>query len=117
MALLIDAIILGLLVATISYAFLVERRLRALKETLGELEPAIGEFSRAVDRSEGSVAQLRSAAVNLKAEPQTQAPERPAQTPRAAAVRSAPRAAGAMRVPAKAELIQSFFDSAREGRA
>lgn len=117
MTFLIDAIILGLLVATISYAFLVERRLRTLKETLGELEPVIGEFSRAVDRSEGSVEKLRTAAANLKTRTDTPAKERPVREPRANVPPGKPRTTGMMRVPAKAELIQSFFDNAREGRA
>ncbi|MEM9972708.1 MAG: flagellar motor switch protein [Pseudomonadota bacterium] len=117
MAILIDAIILCLLLATILYAFLVERRLRALKETLGELEPAIGEFSRAVDRSEGSVAQLRSAATNLTSDMPAPAPANPAQAQRDLGPRAATRPTAAVRVPAKAELIQSFFDSAREGQA
>lgn len=117
MTFLIDAIILGLLVATISYAFLVERRLRTLKETLGELEPVIGEFSRAVDRGEGSVEKLRTAAANLKTSTEVPVKERIVRTPRAAVPSSKPRTTGRMRVPAKAELIQSFFDNAREGQA
>lgn len=117
MTLLIDAIILGLLVATIGYAFLVERRLRTLKETLGELQPVIDEFSRAVDRSEGSVENLRTAAANLITRADTPARERLVRGPHATVHPSKPRTTSVMRVPAKAELIQSFFEQAREGRA
>ncbi|MEL6312488.1 MAG: hypothetical protein AAFO63_13005 [Pseudomonadota bacterium] len=117
MTFLIDAIILGLLVATISYAFIVERRLRTLKETLSELAPVIDEFSRAVDRGEGSVEKLRAAAANLKTGTDAPVKERIVRTQRAAVPTSKPRTSGMMRVPAKAELIQSFFDNAREGRA
>ena len=60
MALLIDMIILLLLMGTLGYAYLVDRRVRALVGALKALEPVVDQFSVAVDRSENSVRSLRA---------------------------------------------------------
>lgn len=61
MTLLIDTLILALLAGTLGYAFLVDRRVRGLMHALRDLQPIVGEFSAAVDKSESSVAALRHA--------------------------------------------------------
>lgn len=99
---LIDIAILGLLTATVGYAFFVERRVRALMQALSDLQPTVLAFSDAVDRSEDSVAKLKSTTQGQEGAP------RPRQRGRAPEV---------LRVPAKAELIKSFFESARELKA
>lgn len=96
---LIDVAILALLTATVGYAFFVERRVRALMQALAELQPTVIAFSEAVDRSEDSVEKLRSTTASAQSAPP------PTKCARAPEV---------FRVPAKAELIKSFFESARE---
>jgi hypothetical protein len=60
MALLIDTMILLLLIGTLAYAFLVDRRVRTLMVALQALEPVVSQFSEAVDRTETSVKSLRA---------------------------------------------------------
>ena len=107
----VDAIILILLVATIGYAFMLERRLRALMGALRDLAPTVNAFSAAVDRTEGSVQLLRSATKS--------AGRRQRRNPNARRGSSARRAAGTetVKANAKADLIRSFFDTARGTRA
>lgn len=61
MSQLIDGLMLLLLVGTLGYAFLVDRRVRKLMTALSDLEPMVGRFSEAVDKSETSVSALRTA--------------------------------------------------------
>lgn len=114
MALSIDVLILGLLVATIVYAFLVERRVRALTNSLRELEPMVMQFSNAVDRSESSVVMLRSAATDVQLADQGRPHEKPAQ--RSGTKETGQLSNRVVRVPAKSDLIRSFFENAKEGR-
>ena len=58
---LIDILIIVLLVGTLVYAFILDRRVRALMATLKEMEPMVGAFSNAVDQSAKSVEDLRAA--------------------------------------------------------
>lgn len=48
----IDVAIIGLLFATMGYAYHVSMRLRSLTEALREIEPIVVDFSESVDRSE-----------------------------------------------------------------
>ena len=117
MSVLIDALILGLLVATIGYAFLVERRVRGLMKALADVYPAISAFSDAVDRSEGSVKELRSLA-----DPLQEFGKRDFHLPLARGQHDRipariKRAQEVLKVPGKSELIRSFFENARENRA
>lgn len=132
MALLVDTVILLLLAGTLGYAFLVDRRVRALMAALRGLEPVIGQFSAAVDRTESSIkhmqadtalrsgakrgdeprltrpasAQSTTAPQNVARAPQTQ----PAQ-PLAQAVTDLPP--GMARVTGKADLVRGFFETVR----
>ncbi|OWU76755.1 hypothetical protein ATO5_11025 [Loktanella sp. 22II-4b] len=84
MTMLIDTMILALLAGTLAYAFLVDRRVRRLMSVLHELQPMVGEFSAAVDKSQSSVAALRDATRDLSpAEPARvrTAPQSPARVP------------------------------------
>lgn len=126
MSLLIDLSILALLAGTLGYAFLVDRRVRNLVRVLRDLEPVVGEFSAAVDKSEDSVTQLRSMARNLE-----QAPRREPAVSSAAASpehedgsvafrtsRQAPeRPAGVTAVTGKSDLVRGFFDTVRNREA
>lgn len=138
MALLIDMIILLLLVGTLAYAFLVDRRVRALMDAMRALEPVVDQFSSAVDRTENSVRSLRAegavrAAVKREDEPPLTRTARTAknealpkdplgsqQNPvpdRATAPEGAQLPPGMARVTGKAELVRSFFDTVRSREA
>ena len=113
MALLIDMIILLLLVGTLAYAFLVDRRVRALMAAMQALEPVVDQFSSAVDRTENSVTRASSASASQG-------------TPESAQVFVSTRAAaeaptqlppGMARVTGKADLVRSFFDTVRSREA
>jgi type II secretory pathway component PulM len=137
MALLIDMIILLLLVGTLAYAFLVDRRVRALMAAMQSLEPLVDQFSSAVDRTENSVRSLRAEGA-ARATPKRE--EEPPLTRAAAAASSAiPQASdkpdtvfstarptaqdgahlppGMARVTGKADLVRSFFDTVRSREA
>ncbi len=131
MTLLIDAMILAMLAGVLGYAWMVDRRVRLLMETLRELQPVITAYAAAVDKSEESVRDLSSMARSLTETPvaaKTQpAAARDAAAPRAGekagpragdkvarAARARAQAAGVTRVTGKTELVQGFFDSVRE---
>lgn len=136
MALLIDATILLLLGGTLGYAFLVDRRVRALMAALQALEPVVGAFSEAVDRSESSVRALRGTPAKRAEEPPlTRAATQPAPAvavapataPQAGAAGIAFRSArpeaptllppGVARVTGKSDLVRGFFDTVRSREA
>ena len=110
MTALTDILILGLLAATVGYAFVVERRVRALMHALTELQPTVNAFSNAVDRTEGSVDKLRSVTQPL------QTPRRQNRSPRTSVEYNSEPASNVLRVPVKSELIKCFFESARKVR-
>ena len=139
MSLIVDLIILGLLVGTLGYAYIVDRRVQKLMRALHDLEPLIGDFSNAVDRSESAVSRLKSFGGSLGAglgrAPAARAPEpereRPA--PRRAApapepsryaddddaafhsARRRPRAAEG--IPVKSDLVRGFFETVKSREA
>ncbi|MCP1167665.1 hypothetical protein NHG85_03815, partial [Limimaricola sp. ASW11-118] len=82
MTLLIDAMILAMLAGVLAYAWMVDRRVRGLMETLRELQPMITAYAAAVDKSEESVRDLASATRSL-----TEAPA----APRAQPAKTGPR--------------------------
>ena len=121
MPLVIDLLILVLLAGTVAYAFLVERRVRALMQVLGELEPMVGEFSAAVDKSETSVGMLRSLAQALPASMSGRAAQKSGEPADAAFARSgregAARPVGVRRITGKSDLVRDFFEAARSREA
>jgi hypothetical protein len=110
MPLVIDLLMLVLLVGTVGYAFLVERRVRALMQVLTELEPMVGEFSAAVDKSESSVGMLRSLAQAL---PGSITGRGAAKGAEAAGREPSVRPAGVRRIAGKSDLVRGFFEAAR----
>lgn len=66
MALLIDAIIIAVLIASIAYNWHVAGKVRGLMIQLADLEPALQAFSKAVDRSAASVDGMLSATDEFK---------------------------------------------------
>ena len=104
----IDILILSLLAATVVYAFFVERRVRALMQALHEMHPTVMAFSHAVDRTENSVAALRSSAQETLAASDARRQDEPFKT------RRQKPPSEALRIAVKAELIKGFFESARK---
>lgn len=127
MATIIDGVIIVLLIGSITYGYLVSRKVRLLMATLKELEPLVDEFSSAVDKSQSSVAQMREniSVAEQSAQPEPAPVPEPAPAPRTeeAAFSSrrgtppAPEMPGLRRVRDKKELVRAFFDSADTARA
>lgn len=107
MTAIIDIVILSLLAATVVYAFFVERRVRALMQALHELHPTVMAFSHAVDRTENSVAALRSSTQETLAASNETPRDEPFKSRRQKSVNDT------VRVPVKADLIKGFFENAR----
>lgn len=128
MSLIIDVVILVLLLGTLGYAFVVDRRVQKLMRALHELEPLIGDFSAAVDRSEGTVSRLKSlsqavqAPFTHKRQPAAPRPE-PEAAPRRAdpafsTVRDQPeRPVKANSIPVKSDLVRGFFETVKSREA
>lgn len=132
MALVIDMVILLLLAGTLGYAFLVDRRVRALMSALRRLEPVVGQFSAAVDRSESSIKSMQTdtpvfATARRGKEPRLTRPgssavsaalsaRNGASNPNEKALtdRAAPEMPpGMARVNGKADLVRGFFETVR----
>lgn len=128
---LIDIVIIVLLVGTLTYAFILDRRVRKLMESLQEMEPMVGAFSSAVDQSARSVEELRDLSTRAqRPEPPVHRPAPPAprtaqpaaardeaQSPaqeRAARLRGRVPVRGQSAVQGKSELVRTFFDITKE---
>ncbi|MCT4369508.1 flagellar motor switch protein [Yangia mangrovi] len=130
MSFLIDMAILVLLVGTLTYAWVVDRRVRVLMAALRELEPMIGSFSAAVDKSESAVSALRAAgqqAGEQAAESRARRHREPELSRSDAARGEAPsfrttrerpnRPTGTASVSGKSELVRGFFETVRNREA
>ena len=130
MTALIDIIIIVLLIDTLVYAFILDRRVRTLMATLREMEPMVGAFSNAVDQSAKSVEDLRDLSAKTQraeppvqreapparqtaAEPASSAGQSPAQM-RAARLKGRSQVRGQAAVQGKSELVRTFFDITKE---
>ncbi|WP_323765179.1 flagellar motor switch protein [Marinovum sp.] len=121
----IDIALVVLLLGTLGYAWLVDRRVRRMMEALREMEPLIGSFSQAVDRSESTVSALRAARevapLRKRADTRTEArpeSEAPSSEPAFRTKREpAPRNPEATPIAGKSELIRGFFDTVRQREA
>jgi hypothetical protein len=119
MSLSIDIIILVLLAGVLAYAYLVDRRVRNLVAVLRELEPMVGKFSDAVDKSEDSVTAMKFVTDSLRRSPQRTEAREPRETEAAASFHSVrqdraeeqARASGIASVSGKADMVRSFFDT------
>jgi hypothetical protein len=121
MATIIDGIIILLLIGSITYGYLVSRKVRLLMTILRNLEPLVEEFSSAVDKSHDSVSQMREtievAEQVREADPVIEAP-RPESTAFASR-RAAPaptEAPGLRVIRDKKEMVQAFFDNSNPAK-
>lgn len=116
MSYMIDVLILVLLAGTLGYAFLVERRVRALMRILRDMEPMVGEFSAAVDKSENSVTMLRAVTEKVRTpfSGGSKTDEESADVVSFRSTREQPsRPVGVTRVSGKSDLVRGFFETAR----
>lgn len=115
MSYLIDIMILVLLAGTLTYAFLVDRRVRTLMSVLKDMEPMVGQFSEAVDKSESSVSLLKTMAEKVRVPgPGSHADEDRGQVVSFRTSREkAAKPAGVTRVAGKSDLVRGFFETAR----
>ena len=114
MAMIIDSVIILLLFGSITYGYIVSRKVRMLMAILKDLEPLVEEFSSAVDKSQDSVSQMRD---NIEVAEQVQHTE-PEMEPELAqqtafsSRRAAPVETPGLRVMRdKKELVRAFFDT------
>ncbi|MGI3170988.1 flagellar motor switch protein [Pseudooceanicola sp. C21-150M6] len=116
MSYLIDILILLLLGGTLGYAFLVDRRVRMLMAVLREMEPMVGQFSDAVDKSESTVSMLKSMSDKVRAPIMTRPAEKREEVVSFRSTRHdkpAERPAGVTRVSGKSDLVRGFFETAK----
>ncbi len=124
MSLVIDIAIFVLLIGTLAYAWFVERRVRILMQALRDLEPMIGDFSHAVDRSQSAVSMLKTLGQSVqapfaarKAPPAEPAPQ-PAPDAAFHTNRDRPaRSSGVTGIPVKSELVRGFFETVKSREA
>tara|TARA_R110002049_G_scaffold29972_2_gene101966 strand:+ start:54358 stop:54759 length:402 start_codon:yes stop_codon:yes gene_type:complete len=126
---LIDIIIVVLLIGTLVYAYILDRRVRNLLASLREMEPMVGAFSSAVDQSARSVEDLRGLSkVTRRAEPPVQkarqvapvgghddvAPARHSDKGGFSDIKVKSPVRGQSTVPGKSDLVRTFFDITKE---
>ncbi|WP_341233015.1 flagellar motor switch protein [uncultured Sulfitobacter sp.] len=119
---LIDVIIVVLLIGTLVYAYILDRRVRNLMLTLREMGPMVGEFSNAVEQSTKSVEDLRSLSTAARrVEPPVKKTRqgmvdreqvKEPVMPEPVKVRKQVR--GQTSVPGKSDLVRTFFDITKE---
>jgi hypothetical protein len=114
--LMIDTFVIAALCGCIGYAVFLQLKLRRLKDALEGLQPALEDFAAAAQRTEGSVQSLRSVADHISADARRKAGGWWT-TDRADAKAGAQPQAATVRVPAKQDLIRSFFEDARRSQA
>ena len=108
----LDLAILVLLLGALGFGLVIDRRVRRLMAALAALEPAVSQFSSAVDRSADTVTSLKSAAgrSDRPAAPRVEPAFR-----KSRGKASAPD--GTARVQGKSDMVRSFFETVREREA
>jgi hypothetical protein len=117
-AILTDALIVLTLIGAIVYAQVVNRRVKRLMVLLRELEPAVQEFSRAVDKSEASVVQMQTSLKQAREQPTSEAAQSSSfsigESPLFSSRRvDDVRELGVRVIRDKKDLVRQFFDATR----
>ncbi|QFT47375.1 hypothetical protein FIU97_12375 [Roseivivax sp. THAF40] len=122
----IDVIIVVLLLVAIGFGLILDRRVRRLTKALHDIKPTVDDFSIAVDRSEDTISAMRNDASSQtpprptpKVEPKV---ERPFGLPsfrssRTETAQAAGLSVDVANVDGKADLVRSFFETARGRQA
>jgi len=121
LAAIIDGVIILLLIGSISYGYMVSRKVRVLMATLKDLEPLVEEFSTAVDKSEHSVARMRENIAEAERQPAPEpqwAREVEEEETAFTSRRSAPQQEmpGRRVVRDKKDLVRAFFETSGAAR-
>ena len=121
MAAIIDTVTILLLIGSITYGYLVSRKVRHLMQTLHELEPLVEAFSLAVDKSEYSVVKMRESIEDAQRHPQRDPEPLPRPEEGTFSSRREPpvatREVAGMRVMRdKKEMVRAFFESSSTAR-
>ena len=117
-AVITDAVIVVMLIGGIVYAHMVNRRVKRLVAALHELEPAVQEFSRAVDKSEASVSQMQRSLIQANSDKASSGRAQNAEETADNALFSSRRVAdvrdmGVKVMRDKQDLVRQFFDATR----
>jgi hypothetical protein len=113
--LMVDTFVIAALCCCIGYAVFLQLKLRRLKDALEGLQPALEGFAAAAQRTEGSVQSLRSVADHISADARRRAGGWWT-TDRADTKAGGQPQSATVRVPAKQDLIRSFFEDARRSQ-
>ncbi|MGC1504543.1 MAG: flagellar motor switch protein [Sulfitobacter sp.] len=114
MAMIIDSVIILLLIGSITYGYVVSRKVRLLMGILKDLEPLVEAFSSAVDKSQDSVNQMRDSIEVVEQAQHTEQEVEPVLPPQTA---FASRRATQVETPGlrvmrdKKELVRAFFEN------
>ena len=113
-----NGLLLSLMVGAIVYIFLVDLRVRKLLAALNELEPMVGNFSDAVDRSETSLEKFKEADVDkissIKTADNTGEDSEGEKNVIFKKKQNLMKSqVGWVSLPGKSELVRSFFETAR----
>ena len=109
----LDLVILVLLLGALGFGLIIDRRVRRLMAALTALEPAVSQFSSAVDRSADTVTSFKSAAGRAD----RSGPAAPRVEPAFQKSRKASGTDGTARIQGKSDLVRSFFETVREREA
>lgn len=121
MTAIVDTVTILLLIGSITYGYLVSRKVRHLMLTLKELEPLVEAFSTAVDKSEYSVELMRENIEQAHRPPEYVPKPEPQDTRAAFSSRREAHAqprevAGLHKVRDKKEMVRAFFESSGAAR-
>lgn len=121
MTAIVDTVTILLLIGSITYGYLVSRKVRHLMLTLKELEPLVEAFSTAVDKSEYSVELMRENIEQANRQPEYILEPEPQETRAAFSSRRDPytqprEVAGLHKVRDKKEMVRAFFETSGTAR-
>lgn len=119
MTIIINGMILALLIGSIGYTYLMDLRVRKLLAALKEMEPMIGQFSKAVDQSETSLEKFKQATVSDEVDVTTAKKTADSGASKKKLTFETNRKPqqnhiGQISLPGKSELVKSFFENAEK---
>jgi len=119
MTTIINGMILTLLIGSIAYTYLMDLRVRKLLAALKEMEPMVGQFSKAVNQSKTSLEKFKQATTADKSEvtPVTEASDTDVSKKKLTfETNRKPRQnhIGQISLPGKSALVKSFFENAEK---
>lgn len=108
----INGMILTLLIGAIGYTYLMDLKVRKLLVALKELEPMVGQFSKAVEQSETSLEKFKQATTLNSAEETVGPTNKREQLTFETNRKPRQTQVGQISLSGKSELVKSFFETA-----